>query len=213
MVSVMVTNIIFIILQLKTYVQNIISRVCEKICSIESVYSLHDDKRTSIYWRYMCILTITYFKCIILRTIYYFCLTLFDIHSDYIQVVKKIRGVDQYIVYDVSLENYSISKMIEHVNEYSNKKSRDINLGVSGIVRECSLIHNDTTTCLKKLFMKYATDENMKISLTNILRFNEINYNKNDQLNVVIIRDGKKIQMTRKLSDILQLSVYDIYTI
>jgi hypothetical protein len=136
-----------------------------------------------------------------------------DIHSDYIQVVKKIRGVEQYIVYDVSQENYSISKMIEHVNEYSNKKSYDVNLAVTGIVRECSLIHNDTTTCLKKLFMKYATDKNMKISLTNILRFNEINYNKNDHLNVVIIRDGKKIQMTRKLSDILQLSVYDIYAI
>lgn len=213
MVSITLTNIIFIILQIKTYIQNIISRVCEKICSIESVYSLHDNTRTSIYWRYMFILTLTYFKCIMLQTIYYCCLSMFDIHTDYIQVVKKIRGVEQYIVYDVSLEKYSILKTIEYVNDYSNKKSHDVNLAVTGIVRECSLIHNDTTTCLKKLFMKYATDKNMKISLANILRFNEINYNNNDQLSVVIIRDGKKIQMTRKLSDILQLSVYDIYAI
>lgn len=207
----MLTKLIFFILQLKTYVQNITSRICEKICSIESVYSLRDNKISSIYLRYLFILILSYFKCIMLRTVYSICLDLFDINTEYIQVIKKVRGVEHYIIYDVSLETNSISKMIENVNKYSKIKTNDVNLASSYIVRECSLVHNNNKICLKKIFTKYSTDKNMKISIRNILLFNKIDYDNNDIIIITIIKDGKKVHINYSVSDILYLSVYDIY--
>lgn len=210
----MLNNICCYLLQLKTYIQNILRSILRKIYVTKSVTIIEDGKVISVYWRYIMMYFTMLFKFMMVDSLYKFFCKLFDVETDIVQLVKNIEYVDRYIIYE-NKEHKKDKHAIQHTIEYVNKnedKIKEITLQ-KNIIIQCSLIDGEKKIDLKPIFAKYG---NMNKNINNntikkIFLFNSIKPTDSANISVSGFYRGKIETKIIPVKNILDETINNIY--
>lgn len=187
-----------------------IGKILSYIYNTRRVTIVENGKIKSVYWRYIILSMMTYFKFILLENMYkWFCENI-DVKSEKIQIVRNIDYVDRYIIYDNTSSINAIQNGCKYVEENLEKASTS--KLPQNIVRCCMLESADGTDIdLKKVIAKYTNTSFNNVTIKDIINFNDLHPKKDAKILVTIFVNKKLITSNYELRYVENNNFMDIY--
>lgn len=198
------TKICFVMLMMNSYIQLFLSSIMEKMCAT-SVSISKNDVTYSVFLRYVAIYLLLIIKKYFIRSTNKL-IEYIDVSADYIQVTKRINGNTIYFVRDVSSQKVCIEHMIKEVPYTCNIKLPQV------IIRGINHIHNNKTTSIKDLIISYMVtiEDNIDLTIRTVMMLNNIDFSDNDVINIDIIKNKKRINVSKKIKDDKYLTISEL---
>ncbi len=205
-------KLLIYILQIKTYIQNLLRSIISHVYVTKSISVLceNNNQQKNVYYRYLALKFLMLIKFLLLDLLYQRLCNYIDIDAEYIHITKNINYVDRSFIYNNTTKTHSIMNVLKELENYEKCPIELCNQ----IVSRCELDNGFEKINLKDIFSKYVMN-NDDHNVRSILLFNNIQYNDNTKINIAIMRLGigapRYETKNYNVIDILDKKIIELY--